>query len=296
MVVLGVVRDLRGNISSMGLAVGDRRSDVNSIKLSSGNSMQYLRLNCDQEHAPTIVFVHGFPLDHSMWNGQEPLQAVANLLMPDLIGFGQSDEIDGEVSMRQMADEIADLIDLLDIPQVIYCGLSMGGYIGWEFYKNHGNRLSGLICCNTRSAADDIKTARGRRVAASQVMKTGATPVAMAMRSKLFAASTLKDKPALVQSVVETICRTKPETIAAAQLAMSRRTSFDSTINGIGVPALVIAGSDDEITPSSEMQAMAERMPDSQFHQIANSGHLSPLEQPMAFNDIVSAWTANQSS
>lgn len=99
--------------------------------------MSFVHRVCENEAAPTIVFVHGFPLDHSMWQGQLPLAQQASLLMPDLSGFGQSDPCAEGVTMRSFADDIAELLDKLDISRAVYCGLSMGGYIGWELSLIH---------------------------------------------------------------------------------------------------------------------------------------------------------------
>jgi len=162
--------------------------------------MSFLHEVCENGDAPTIVFVHGFPLDHSMWLGQMPLREQASLLMLDLIGFGMSQPITEGATMKGFADDVAELLDQLAIEKVIWCGLSMGGYIGWEFVKHHREKLAGLVCCNTRATADDETTARARRVAAAQVMKTGANPVAVAMREKLFADSTLNEQPDVVQT------------------------------------------------------------------------------------------------
>ncbi|QEG24289.1 alpha/beta fold hydrolase [Mariniblastus fucicola] len=263
---------------------------MKSIHLDDGRKISFLHHVCEKENAPTIVFVHGFPLDHSMWAGQMPLREVASLIMPDLIGFGQSDQVSDGVSMQQLADDVAELLQQLGATKVIWCGLSMGGYVGWEFLKNHSEMLSGLVCCNTRATADDEKTARGRRVAAAQVVETGADPVAAAMREKLFSKSTLETKPEVVASVVDVIRSTAPATIAAAQLAMSKRSDFSELLPQIEVPVLVVAGEDDVITPANEMQVMAMEIPGSTFVELSEAGHMSPLERPEAFNHAVVHW------
>ena len=263
---------------------------MNSIQLNDGRKMSFLHRICENEAAPTIVFVHGFPLDHSMWQGQLPLAQQATLLMPDLCGFGQSDPCDEGVTMRSFADDIAKLLNQLGISKVVFCGLSMGGYIGWEFVKHHGEKLNGLVCCNTRAAADDEMTARARRVAAAQVLKTGAEPVAAAMKEKLFSPATRSGNPNLVARLSEVMAATDPRSIAAAQLAMSQRSDFLSEVSEIELPTLVVAGEHDPITVSSEMQELSMLIGESTFVEIAESGHLSPAEQPGVFNSALTHW------
>lgn len=262
---------------------------MNKLKTPAGNSISFLHLKSDSVDAPTIVFVHGFPLDHSMWNQQHPLQSIANLVIPDLPGFGESDSIE-DLSMQSLSDQMAMLLDNLSAGDVIFCGLSMGGYIGWEFAYRHRDRLSGLICSNSRATSDDETTARARRVAASQVLKSGSTPVAEAMREKLFSPATIEQNPAVVHSVAETICKTAPETIAAAQLAMAQRKDHSDLLRTLEIPSLVIAGAEDRITPTPEMETMANQISGATFVEIADSGHLSPLENASEFNTAVANW------
>ena len=272
------------------LADGIGRFVLNAIQLEDGRKMSFLHQVCEKENAPTIVFVHGFPLDHKMWLGQMPLSDEATLLIPDLPGFGQSDPAGDGLSMKGMADDVAQLLETLGVSKVIWCGLSMGGYVGWEFIRNHREMLAGLICCNTRATADDEATVRARRFAASQVVKTGARPVADAMRGKLFANSTIAERPDVVESIVDTICKTAPETIAAAQIAMSRRTDFSTELGTIDVPTLVVAGDCDSIAPPSEMQLMSMEISAATFVELSETGHMSPLERSQGFNRAVTHW------
>ena len=280
----------RIDADSVVVANGNRRFVLNSIQLNDGRKIRFLHHECENEAAPTIVFVHGFPLDHSMWQGQLPLAQQATLIMPDLSGFGQSGPCAEDVTMKSFADDIAELLDQLGVSKAVFCGLSMGGYIGWEFVKHHGEKLAGLICCNTRAAADDETTARARRVAAAQVLKTGAGPVAVAMKEKLFAAGTLSGNPNLVAAISKVIENTDPRSIAAAQLAMSQRSNFLNALDQIELPTLVIGGEHDSITVSNEMQEMSMLIGESTFVEIADAGHLSPAEQPAVFNNAVTHW------
>lgn len=109
----------------------------------------------DVGHGPPILFVHGFPLDHSMWRHQiAELSRDHRCIAPDLRGFGQSRVTAGKVSMEQFADDLAELLDALGVTEpVVFCGLSMGGYIAWPFVRRHATRLRALILCDTRDPA-----------------------------------------------------------------------------------------------------------------------------------------------
>ena len=290
--VCSAVPDERRDLNPVAMADGSRRSVLKSIQLSDGKDISFLHHVCEKENAPTIVFVHGFPLDHTMWLGQLPLVEHANLLMPDLPGFGASDPLAGEPTMRRYADAVANLLNRLGISKAVFCGLSMGGYIGWEFAIHYRELLNGLICCNTRAGGDDELTARAREIAARQVLQDGTEPVALAMREKLFSEFTLTKNVELVNSVVETIRRTDVTTVAAAQRAMARRSDHCENLAAIDVPALVVAGLEDVITPAPQMMEMSFLLGDGSatFVEIADAGHLAPSEQADVFNRAILHW------
>lgn len=239
--------------------------------------------------ATPILLVHGFPLDHTMWKNQIGALADAGfqVICPDLPGCGISSPIKGDTSMRRAADQLARVVDRLDVGPVVYCGLSMGGYIGWQFCLHHREKLSGLIACHTRSAADSEIVAKGRRVMAHSILQTGTAELAAAMPAKLFSLHAVAQEHAAVADVRSVIAATAPETIAAWQRAMAQRPDVTEQLPSMDIPALVIAGEHDTITPAAEMSAMAAQMADATMVTIAESAHLSPLEQPARFNEEV---------
>src|SRR5262245_42773822 len=94
------------------------------------------RLNVvEQGKGPPLLLAHGYPLDHSMWQGQlDGLSDKFRVIAPDLRGFGDSDVVPGAATMEQMADDLAELLTALVVKEpVVFCGLSMGGYVAWQF-------------------------------------------------------------------------------------------------------------------------------------------------------------------
>jgi 3-oxoadipate enol-lactonase len=236
-----------------------------------------------------LVLVHGFPLDHSMWSGQlEGLSNSCRVLAPDLRGFGASEVTPGTATMEQMADDIAGLLDGLSIQEpIVFCGLSMGGYVAWQFALRHRQRLSKLILCDTRAVADSPDAAAGRHKTAEKVLAEGAVVVADAMLPKLFAPATFKEQPKIVESTRQVILRTKPAGIAAALRGMAERPDVSSRLKEIDVPGLVLCGHHDAISPPDEMRQIASSLANARFVEIAGAGHMSPLEQPQAVSAAI---------
>lgn len=243
-----------------------------------------------QGEGPPILLVHGFPLDHTMWREQiDHLSQSHRVIAPDLRGFGQSGSVDASgVAMADFADDLAALLDALAITAPIcLCGLSMGGYIALEFVRRHRNRVGSLILCDTKAAPDDEAGKKVREQTALKVLENGPEFLAEAMAEKLFAPSTRDENPQIVRQVQDVIRGTARESIAAALRGMAGRADSTDLLPTIDLPTLVIVGEHDAITPSDEMQTMAQAIPGATFVEVANVGHMAPLESPGAVNAAI---------
>ena len=240
----------------------------------------------DRGQGVPLLLVHGFPLDHSMWSGQlEGLSDSCRIIAPDLRGFGQSDVTEGTVTMAQMADDLVALLNGLGVDEpVVFCGLSMGGYVGWEFFRRHRDRLRGLVLCDTRAICDTPEVAQGRRDTANKVVEEGLAVLVDGMVPKLFSEATVANRPEIVEQTREVMMNTAREGIAAAARGMAERIDATSTLPGIDCPTLVVVGEEDAISTVKEMRGFADRIPNARFVEIKGAGHMSPLENPTAVN------------
>ena len=250
----------------------------------------------DRGSGPVVLLVHGFPLDHGMWAGQiDALAARYRVIAPDLRGFGQSSGQDQKTTMQQFADDLAGLLDALGIHETVHlCALSMGGYIAWQFWKLHGNRLASLILCDTRAASDTPEGAQGRLALADTVLSDGSLPVADSMLPKLFAPQSLESEALYVTATQGVMASTRPTTIAAALRGMAERPDMTAELPNIGLPALLLCGEHDVISPADEMRTVAAAMPDSRFHIIYGAGHMAPLERPERVNHLILEFLGRQ--
>ncbi len=236
-----------------------------------------------------LLLVHGFPLDHTMWQAQiEDLSCDAHVVAPDLRGFGESDGGGDVVLMEDFADDLAALLDVREIrTPVAFCGLSMGGYIAWQFFRRHRARLRALILCDTRAAADSPVAAAARLANAERVLKDGAGFLAEGMLEKLFAAETRQRRPELVEATRRAILAASPPGVAAALRGMAARPDASAWLPQMDLPALVVCGREDALSTVEEMRGIAARLPQARFVEIAGAGHMSPVEQPQAVNAAV---------
>ena len=274
----------------------------------------------DRGHGLPLLLVHGFPLDHSMWAGQLELAAAAPALLvgerfrspgppakrpfpslpdlriiaPDLRGFGRSPARGETAAMGEFADELAALLDSLNVEgPVVYCGLSMGGYIAWQFWRKYSQRLRALILCDTRAQADTPEAAAGRREMADRVLREGPAPLVEMMLPKLLGEATRRRRPELVDELRQRIMRNSPAGIAAAARGLADRPDMTAALAEIRCPTLLLVGAEDVISPPAEMRGIAAAIPGARLVEIPDAGHMSPLENSAAVNAAMAEFLAS---
>jgi len=237
----------------------------------------------DEGTGTPILFVHGFPLDHTMWQGLlESFSKSHRVIAPDLRGFGRSTgAVNQPLTMDSHADDLDSLLSELKVNEpIVYCGLSMGGYIFWPFQQKYGSRLQGAILCDTRAAADTSERAAERLKTADSVEENGPELLTRAMLPKLISSHTAKNHPSIADALKNTILKTDRTTIAQALRGMSLRIDNTNRLAEIETRTLLLVGDDDELTPATEMRGIAETMPHARIVEIPNVGHMAPMEDP----------------
>jgi len=254
------------------------QTDVQRITVNGVNLAVEVR-----GEGPAVLFIHGYPLDRTIWRHQIDTLEGFRRIAPDLRGMGQSDAPDLGYSMSMYAADLLALLDVFGIEEVVLCGLSMGGYVALEFVRQHRSRVRGLVLMDTRPDADTSEVRRTRDGAAATARDRGASAIADAMLPKMLAATTLAAQPELTERVRALMARTPVSGIVGALSAMRDRESSEALLETLsGVPTLVIAGEADTLTPPSQARSMAEAIPGAQLAIIPGAAHLPPLEQPQA--------------
>jgi len=243
-----------------------------------------------QSHASALLLVHGFPLDHRMWAGQlEGLSSRVRVIAPDLRGQGRSEVPPGPYTMDQHADDLAALLDELGIDRAAVCGLSMGGYVTFAFWRRHPRRASALILADTRAEPDSDAVRANRDAAMARIRQAGAAAYAEEMLPRVLAAGSMADDR-IAGPARRIMAEQPPGGLIAALLGMRDRPDSTPTLPTISAPALVIAGALDALTPPADAQKMASPIRGAQVALIPAAGHLSPLENPVAVNEALTVF------
>ncbi len=244
-------------------------------------------------NGPAILFIHGYPFDHSIWE-----HSVASLdgwmrIAPDLRGMGQSDAPDLGYSMSTYAEDLLALLNTLGVDRAVLCGLSMGGYVAFEMLRRARDRVRGLILMDTRAEADSPEGRKARDMAASQAREGGSEAIAAAMLPKLLSARSRGEKPQLPERVRKMMAANPVAGILGAIGAMrDRPDSFPLLPTLTGLPTLVLVGDDDELIPIDRAQAMVEALPSATLSIVAGAGHIPPMERPEITTALLSKFLA----
>ncbi len=240
-----------------------------------------------QRHPMALLLVHGFPLDHRLWAAQTAaLASDMRVIAPDLCGFGQTESRPGPLSMETHADDLAALLDHLKIRTAVVAGLSMGGYIAFAFWRRHPARVRALILADTRAEPDSGVARAGRDAAIAAVQQSGAAAYAEEMLPRLLSPTSLAN-PAVVAAARKMMTAQPAAGIVAALASLRDRPDSRPTLPTVTVPALVVGGADDVLTPPADAQKMAAAIPGARLAVVPAAGHLSPLENPKTFNAAV---------
>ena len=248
----------------------------------------------DQGTGRPLVLLHAFPLDREMWRPQlGPLSAAARVLAPDLPGFGQSTAGTEPFTIDSAADAVLDFLDAAGVPgRVVLGGLSMGGYIALAFARRHPDRLAGLILADTRSEPDDAAGRAKRDEMIALAHSGGAAAVIGQMLPKMLSEQTQRTRPEVAETVRAIASRQSAAAIAAALAALRDRPDATAALDRIAVPALVLIGEHDAITPPAMAQTLAAKIPKAKLVTVPGAGHLSNLENPDAFAAAVREFLA----
>jgi pimeloyl-ACP methyl ester carboxylesterase len=248
----------------------------------------FLAYNFTGEGIP-LLFIHGYPLSRRIWDPQvEALSKIATIITVDLRGHGDSAPFEGSYSMNLLADDCQRLLAYLDIKSpVIVCGLSMGGYITFAFYRKYPGLFKGMILTSTRAGSDSPEGKANRDLGTKNALEYGAPFIADGMVTKAVSPVTLATKPALVKNIREIMAGTSVQGITGALQGMKDRPDSTSLLAEIKCPVLIIHGAEDQLIPIGEAESMKQKIPNSQLVIIPGAGHLVNMEQPEKYNKAV---------
>ncbi len=234
----------------------------------------------EEGSGPPVVLVHGYPLDGDMWaDVSKRLASKFRVLRPDLPSRRDTPH-PPRPALAEYAAWIAAVVEAAG-GRAGVAGFSMGGYVLFELLRTRPDAVAAAAFVDTQAGADDAAGREARNRAVFTAREMGPTAVSDRMIPKLLSAAG-RSRPELVARVRSIVRRQNPNSIENDLLAMRDRSDSTPTLASIAVPALVVVGSEDEITPPAKAEAMAKAIPGAELVAISGAGHLSPMEDPDA--------------
>jgi pimeloyl-ACP methyl ester carboxylesterase len=227
-----------------------------------------------------VVLLHPFPAHHELWSpAAEALSSRYRLILPDLRGHGDSEVGQGPATMTKHAADLVRICDAAAVGRAVFAGVSIGGYVLFEFWRRYRGRVAALIFCDTRAQADAAEGRAARLKSATDVIERGTEPFVENMIPKLFGKTTLDTRPDLVAGARKMMMKMSPEDIAQVQKGMAERPDSVPTLKTINVPTLVMVGDEDILSPVADGELMRQNIPGAQMKVIPRGGHYAVWEQ-----------------
>lgn len=229
---------------------------------------------------PDLVLLHPFPAHHGVWAPiAEQLASRYRVILPDLRGHGQSGTAVEVATMKQHVEDIVRVLQDAGVGRAVFAGESIGGYILFEFWRRHRERVNALVLCNTKATADTDEARKTRLQSAEDVLARGVEPFIDVQIQKLLGASTRSNRPDIVASARAMMMKIAPAGLAAVQRGMAERPEAVLTLRTMDVPTLVLTG-DEDMIPLAEAQLMQQHIRGAELKVIPNAGHYAVFERP----------------
>ncbi len=234
----------------------------------------------------SLVLLHGFPLDHHIWDEVVPLlEDTFELILPDLRGFGESTTVNSSYPMDDFASDIAGLLDHLGIQKTAIAGHSMGGYVALAFARLYPERISGLGLVSSQVLADPPDRREGRYKSATEVAEKGIGSVVDAMTTKF------TPDPNLQAFARENMEKHPPAAYIGALKAMAERKDSTSLLASMKYPVVVIHGDADVLIPIERAREVKDALPHAHLVEAAGAGHLPMMEDKVQTADALKRLT-----
>ncbi|WP_310726434.1 4-carboxymuconolactone decarboxylase [Streptomyces sp. N2A] len=235
------------------------------------------------DDAPVLVLGAALGTTWHMWDRQIPeLTRQWRVIRFDLPGHGGS-PAHAAPSVAELADRLIATLDGLGVDRFGYAGCNIGGAIGTQLALTRPHRVTSLALV---SSSPRYGTADAWRQRGVVIRTNGLDPIARTAPENWFTQGFAGAQPAIVEWAVQMVRTTDPGCYIAACEALA---SYDvrSSLGRVGVPTLVVVGSEDQVTPTTDARTLVAGIPDASLALVPGTSHLAPVEQPAAVTELL---------
>jgi pimeloyl-ACP methyl ester carboxylesterase len=240
--------------------------------------------------AETILFSHGYLMNHTMFNGQiDVFKNRFTCVSYDHRGHGQSEVTKNGYELDNLVTDAISLIEALNKGPVHFVGMSTGGFVGMRIALRRPDLLKSLVLMDTSAEAESKKAMKQYNLLLWMVKYVGFWAVIGQVMPILFHKSFLKDdsRQAEVKKWRNIITGQSKRGLIPFGKGIFARKSVLETLAGLTLPAAVIVGEQDIATPPEYAQRMADVIPNAKFYKIPDAGHSAAVEKPTEVADAM---------
>lgn len=249
-----------------------------------------------------VVFLHPTPLDHDYWRPLIENVGGIRAIAPDLRGHGGSELGEGlpvglfsrvadapVLSIDELAADVLALLDVLRLPQAVFVGCSIGGYVLFELWRRARERVTGLAFVCSKPQPDTEAGLVKRAANIAFVREAGTGPLFDGMAQSLIGVTARTRRPEIVNELRLRMTLT-PDAAIAVQAGLAIRPDSVPTVDTIDVPVLAVAGGEDTGVTPVEMEALRAAPGGCEFHLLPDAGHFAAYEQPEKVAALLAEW------
>ncbi len=257
--------------------------ETNKFVSVNGHAVSYMEAGLTTK--PTVIFIHGFPFNKSIWTSQfEALKDYYHLIAYDLIGFGDSEEGSESLTLDLYTDNLVQFMDALSIEKAIVCGHGIGGNILLAFAERFPLRVEAMILTGTHAKSENSELKDGRVNAIAQLQAGDIESYIEDTVKSVFAYISFTAKREEIAEIKNLIKNNSVSGSVKMLQLLNERKDSTSKLSEIKVPVLIMVGKKDSVTPPAQSEILHENIVDSVLELIDYAGHLPNLENPLEFN------------
>jgi 3-oxoadipate enol-lactonase len=251
--------------------------------LMKANGIQTNYILSGKKDGPVVMMSHSLGSSVVMWEPQlAALEPHFRVLRYDTRGHGATEVTPGGYTLELLAKDAVGLMDVLNIKDVHWVGLSLGGMIGQCLGLNHAERVRSLVLCDTSAIVpNEMQPVWQERIDMARSKGMGA--LVEETMERWFTAAYIKRSPEMFKVIRSQFLATPVQGFIGCGEAI-RRLNFLERLSRINKPTLIIAGDDDPSASLAGIKGMQERIKGAKVAVLASARHISNVEQAEAFN------------
>ena len=277
-------------LAALGLLAGPVSAQAKSGSVQVGSAKIAYRV---QGHGPAMMLVHGYPLSGELFaKNRAALSRRYTVVTPDLRGFGNSTTPDTKGGVALYAKDMLAVMDHLHVRRAIIGGMSMGGPVVLEMYREAPQRFRGMILIDsTTSPANDVEKAQWPGFG-QQSRDKGVASMIPVLMPQMLTTKTRMANPALVKFIGGIVKKGSVNAAVGGGSTLANRPDSRPMMAHAKVPVLIVVGSDDPIYPVEMATKMHQDIPGSHLAVIPGAAHAAIIEKPEACNRAIESWAS----